>query len=160
MTLQRSHAVAWVNRDGANRAMSRSLVAVITCRPVASSKPTLPTGPQSNCDLSNLSSCSSSQKRATRTGRLMRVRDAMEEKSCEGRSLSFTSARSAKPPQRWCRLMPRIPTATSPSGAIARRTTTQRSAARDEVTQAGLVIPAELTAPERSRRRSCTRGEY
>jgi hypothetical protein len=31
-----------------------------------------------------------------------------------------------------------IPTATSPSGAIARRTTTQRSAARDEVIQAGL----------------------
>jgi hypothetical protein len=56
--------------------------------------------------------------------------------------------------------MPRIPTATSPSAAIARRTTTQRSAARDEVTQAGLVIPADLTAPERSRRRSCTRGEY
>ena len=42
MTLQRSHAVAWVNRDEANRAMSRSLVAVITGRGVASSKPTLP----------------------------------------------------------------------------------------------------------------------
>jgi hypothetical protein len=155
-TFQRSRAVSRVNHVGANRAMSRSLVAVTARWPVASSKPTLPTGPQSSRDLSN---CRSSQKRATRAGRLMRSRDAMQEGSCEGRSVSFTSARSAKSAQRSWRWSPRIPTATSPSGATVRRTTTQRLSAGDEVTHAGLAAPAELTLPDRSRRRSCTRGE-
>ena len=47
-------------------------------------------------------------------------------------------------------------TATSPAGAMARRTTTQRFGARNEVTQTGLTPSAELREPDLISSRSWT----
>src|SRR5271154_1565212 len=141
-------------RTGARMTISRSLSSVVTRRPVASSNPRLPIGPHgqvSSCQLL-MRFCKAFLAGVCGTG----SGERQKFRSSSGRTIFLTMQVLKNPPHRSLRVAPRTPTAIWPSGALARRTTTQGHERSACSTQNGAAIL--LTELGSIWSRSCTSG--
>jgi hypothetical protein len=128
----------------------------VTVRPLASSKATLPPGPQGNVRSAHRSFICC---RTLRAGvRCTSFEGRSGRSSSSGRTILFTRLCSQRAAHRSLLALPRTPTAIRPGAACARRTTTHGQSRTALLTQDGSPVHPEVRDSRSICNRSCTCG--